>query len=99
MKKLSIIVDEDKMTPTARYLSEACGMVVHPKPWATEYKCKILYKTLFAEASHVHKNMDKVDELMTRLILKYVDGVKVFPKTKAYNRIYRQRRKYYVSSP
>jgi hypothetical protein len=82
MKKMSIIVDEDKMTPTARYLSEACGMVVHPKPWATEYKCKILYKTLFAEASHVHKNMDKVDELMTRLILKMLMELRSFLRLK-----------------
>ncbi|GFH43535.1 hypothetical protein CTEN210_07273 [Chaetoceros tenuissimus] len=91
----TVKVRDDKMTPTAKYLSKACGMVVHPRPWSTEYECKCLYQKLFTEATKIHKNMDKVDELMTRLILKHVDGVKVFPKTKAYNRIYRKRRKHY----
>ncbi|GFH55813.1 hypothetical protein CTEN210_12289 [Chaetoceros tenuissimus] len=91
----TVKVRDDKMTPTAKYLSKACGMAVHPRPWSTEYECKCLYQKLFTEATKIHKNMDKVDELMTRLILKHVDGVKVFPKTKAYNRIYRKRRKHY----
>lgn len=88
-------IAKKKMTPTTRYLSDAVGCKVHPRPWSTVYECKTVYPIVLMIAQRKYQNnMTMIDKEMCSLILRYVDGITVFPKIESYNRLYRNKRKH-----